>query len=68
MHAVDAEVARPHPADDGVEVGAVAIEEGADGMRGFGDFQDLSLEQATGVGIGHHDRGDIGAQLGAEMR
>jgi len=37
MHAVDAQIPRPHAADDGVEIGAVAIEEGAGVMDGLGD-------------------------------
>ena len=36
VHAVDAEIARPHAADDGVEVGAVAVEVGARRVHGLG--------------------------------
>ena len=62
VHGVDAEIAGPHLADDGVEIGAVAIEIGAGRMHGLGDLDDLALEQAAGVGIGQHDRGDIRAE------
>ena len=56
VHAVDAEIARSHPAHDRVEVGAVAIEVGAGGMHGFRNLDDLGFKQAAGVGIGQHDR------------
>ena len=38
VHRVDAEIARPHAADDGVEVRAVAVEIGARLVHGVGDF------------------------------
>ena len=66
VHRVDAEVGRPDPADDGVEVGAVAVEEGAGRMDGLGDLDDVALEQAAGVRVGQHDRGDIVAELGLQ--
>ena len=34
-------------------------------MNRIGDLDDLALEQAAGVGIGQHDRGDIGPERGA---
>ena len=42
VHGVDAEVARPHDAHDGVEVGAIAVEERAGLMHGRGDLDDLA--------------------------
>ena len=63
VHGVDAEVGGTDPADDGVEVGAVAVEESAGRMDGFGDLDDIALEQPAGVGVGQHDRGDVVAQL-----
>ena len=59
VHGVDAEIARPHLADDGVEVGAVAVEVGAGLVHGVGDLDDVALEQAAGVGVGQHDRGHV---------
>jgi hypothetical protein len=44
MHGVDAEVARPHLADDGVEVGAVGVKVGARRVHGIGDGHDVALE------------------------
>ena len=60
VHRVDAEVARARLADDGVEIRAVAIEIGARLVNGVGDADDLALEQAASVGIGQHDRRDVG--------
>ena len=62
VHGVDAEIAGPHLADDGVEVGAVAVEIGAGGVHGVGDLDHVALEQAAGVGVGQHDRRDVGAE------
>ncbi len=44
MHAVDAEIARPRPSDDRVEIGPIAIEEGAGAMHRSGDLVDFVLE------------------------
>src|SRR5690606_19368268 len=61
------QVARPHAPDDGVEVGPVAVEVGARRVGQAGDLDDVAFEQAAGVGIGHHDGGDIRAELGFEV-
>ena len=66
MHRIDAEIARPHPARDGVEIGAVAIEIGARLVHRVGDLDDVALEQSAGVGIGQHDGRDVGTQLGLQ--
>ena len=62
VHGVDAEVARTRLADDGVEIRAVAIEIGARLVNGVGDADDLALEQSASVGIGQHDRRDVGRE------
>ena len=62
VHGVDAEIAGPGLADDGVEIRAVAVEIGAGRVHGVGDRDDVALEQAAGVGIGEHDRGDVRAE------
>ena len=59
VHGVDAEVARLHLADDGVEVGAVGVEERAGRVNGSGDRDDVALEEAAGIGVGEHERGDV---------
>ena len=63
VHRVDAEIAGTHLADDGVEVGAVAIEERAGRVDRVGDRDHVGLEQAAGVGVGDHDRGDVGREM-----
>ena len=66
VHRVDAEVAGADLADDGVEVGAVAIDEAARGVDRVGDRLHLGLEQAAGVGVGDHHRGDVGPEAGLQ--
>ncbi len=68
MHAVDAEVAGPDPADDRVEIRAVGIDEAAGRMHVTRDGREVVLEQTAGVRIGDHDAGDIGAEPGAQRR
>ena len=63
VQCVDAELGGQHPPDDRVEIGTVAIEERAGAMHRGGDVEDLVLEQAAGVGVGQHQRGDIAAEL-----
>ena len=64
VHGVDAEIAGSNLADDGVEVGAVAVEVGAGLVHGVGDLDHFRLEQPASVRIGQHDRGDVGAERG----
>ena len=45
VHGVDARSPGPHAADDGVEIGAVAVEIAAGGVDGVGDGFDVGLEQ-----------------------
>ncbi len=66
MHGVDTEIARPHPADDSVEVSAVAVEIGTRLVHRIGDFHDVALEEAAGVRVRQHDRRDIGSELRLE--
>src|SRR6185369_14943713 len=67
VHGVDAEVAGADAADDGVEIGAVAVKIGAGFVRQAGDLEDVALEEAAGIGVGDHDRSDVGAELGGEV-
>ena len=66
MHAIDAEIGRPDPPHDRVEIGPVAVEEGARRMQRGGDLDDLALKQPAGVRVGQHQRGDVGAEVGFE--
>ena len=61
VHGVDAEIARPRLAHDGVEVRAVAVEIRARIVDRLGDLDDLVLEQPAGVRVGQHDGRHIGA-------
>ena len=61
VHDIDAEVGGAHAAEEGVEIGAVAIEKGAFGVDKVGDVADAALEEAEGVGVGHHQGGHIAA-------
>jgi hypothetical protein len=56
---VDAHVAGTDDPRQGVHVGPVHIDEAALGVDDLGDAADVGLEDAEGVGIGHHERGDL---------
>ena len=62
VHGIDADVARAHLADDGIEVGTVGIEIGAGRVHHFGNRHHVTLEKPTGVGIRQHNGGDVGRQ------
>ena len=63
VHRIDAEIARAHAPDNGVEIGAITIEITAHVMQRIGNLNDVALEQAAGVWIGQHDGGHIVAQF-----
>ena len=67
VHGVDAQIARADPADNGVEVGAVAIKVGPRRMGQAGDLDNVPLEQAAGIWIGDHDGGHIVRELGLQV-
>ena len=56
---VEAHVAGPHDPQDGVQVGAVVVEQAADTVHGFGDLDDVVLEQAERARVGEHDPGHV---------
>jgi hypothetical protein len=60
VHRVDAEIARARLAYHCVEIRAVAVEIRARLMNRVGDADDLALEQPAGIGIGQHDRRNVG--------
>lgn len=55
VHDVEAHVAGTHLAEKRVEVGPVVIEESAGVVHELGDLDNLGLEHADRVGVGHHD-------------
>ena len=59
VHDVEAHVARPDHAQQRVHVGAVVVEQAAAVMDQPGDFPDVTLEEAQGVGVREHDAGDV---------
>ena len=54
---VEAHVARPRPAEDGVQIRAVVVEQSAGVVNDVRDLQYPTLEDAAGRGIGEHDAG-----------
>src|SRR5689334_5341697 len=56
---VEAHIARAHLAEDGVEVGAVVVQQAAGVVNDLGDFLDATFEHAAGGGIGQHDAGGV---------
>lgn len=59
VHHVDAKVARPGDAEDGVEVGAVVVHEPAGLMDKVDNFDDVLVPEAEGIGIRDHDAGGV---------
>ena len=66
VHDVEARLARLEPAQDGVEVGAVHVGEGASLVDGVEQFADPALEQAEGRRVRDHDRGRPRSERGPE--
>ena len=63
VHHVHAEISRTDFADKGIHVGAVHVEQAAFGVEDIGDLVDLLLEDAEGVRIREHQRGDVFVHL-----
>ncbi len=67
VHHVDAEIAGPGDAENGVHVGAVEIDQAARRVHQLGDGRDLLVEQAERVRIGNHEHGRAVVELGLEV-
>ena len=67
VHQVGAHVPRPDLAEDRVHVGAVEVEQGPAVVQEVGDRLDLRVEQADGVGVGHHEDGRLVVEVGLEV-
>ena len=59
VHRIDAQITRPHPPDDGVEIRTIAIDIAACGMDRIGNGLHVPFEQAACVGVSDHDAGHI---------
>ena len=67
VHHVEAHVAGPRHPDQRVEVGAVVVQQRAGVVGEPRDLEDVLLEDAEGVGVGHHHRGDVLVEVGGEV-
>ena len=56
---VEAHIARPYAAEDGVEIGAVVVKQTACAVHELGDLLDLPLEHAARGRVGHHQTGGL---------
>ena len=65
---VEAHVARPREAHDGVQVGAVVVERGPDAVHDPGDLLDVLVEQAERVRVRQHQAGHLVVGLRAAGR
>jgi hypothetical protein len=63
---VEAHIPRPHLAENGVEVGAVVVQQAAGLVNDVGDLLDAPLEHAEGAGVGQHDAGGLRPHRGLE--
>ena len=59
VHDVEAHVAGAADAEDGVDVGAVVVEQAAGLVHEPGDLGDVLVEHAEGVGVGEHEAGQV---------
>ena len=67
MHDVEAHVAGAALAEEGVEVGTVVVHQAAGLVHHLGDLQHAWLEDAEGVGVGHHHGCHLGPYLTEEL-
>ena len=67
VHHVDAEIARPGDAQNGVHVGAIEVDERAPAVQHLGHGGDLVVEQAEGVRVGDHEHRRPLVELGFEI-
>ena len=54
MHDVEAQVARLHNAEDGVEVGTVTVDQPASIVHPLYHFLKVFIEEAEGIRVGQH--------------
>ncbi len=63
---VEAQVARPHDAQQGVHIGAIPIDQSAAGVDPLDHFQNVLFEQPQRVGVGEHQPGHRLVALGLQ--
>ena len=63
VHHIEAHVARACSAEHGVEVGAIVIHQTSAIVDQFCNLRNTRLEEAEGIGIGHHHGSDLCALL-----
>ena len=61
---IEAHVRGAHLAEDGIQVGAVVVEQAAGVMHHLGDLNGLPFEDAAGRRVGHHQAGGLRAYCG----
>ena len=57
MHDVDAQIARADNTQQGIQVGAIAIDQTAGLVDDLDDFQHILVEQTERIGVGQHQTG-----------
>ena len=67
VHDVEAHVTRTHGAQERIHVGPVVIQQAAAIVHQGRDLLDIFLEEAQGVGVGHHDAGDVRTEQGLQV-
>ena len=67
MHDVETDVARTDAAEDGVEVGAVAVSQPAGLAHEAADLRSVRVEEPEGVRTGEHDPGQLVVEVQPEL-
>ena len=66
MHYVEAHVAGPDDAEQGVHVGSVVVEQAAATVHELRDLHYVALEESERVGVRHHYSGDVVSEQGLQ--
>jgi hypothetical protein len=66
VHDVESHVARADDTENGIEVGAVVVEQAPHLVHGRGNGLDVLLEEPQRVGVGQHDAGHVGVEHRAQ--
>ena len=66
VHHVDTEIARPGIAQNGVEIGAVVVDEAAGFMNDIDDTVEVLVPETEGIRISNHQSGSVRPDVGLE--